>query len=707
MKRSVAAHKLRRVTTAVALALIPVLFVGIFLSVRSEFAEVRELRRTAEQTAQTRDQLARLLVMHVDAETAVRGYVVTGNTSFLAPYAATLERRDESFSVLERESDPKVRTRLPELERLSDAKLANAAVNIEDVRKGRTSQARLRIASGRGKALMDRMRAEIADLDRIETARLKALTAAGSGSRDQIERTVMTLLIGLAVLLALVTLLVNASIRARREALDRAERLGERNNAMFEGAVDGMLLLDETGQIVRMNPSISRMFGYEDEELIGRHNMFLMADEFTDEQSHAWLSSVGAAGTHGAGRRYEFTGCRKDGTTFETEVAISRLSANEGRRYIAVIRDISDRKRAERLKTEFVSTVSHELRTPLTSIGGSLGLLAAGAAGEMTDQARRLVSIAHSNCERLIRLINDILDIEKIESGKMEFDLRKLQVAPLVERTIANLNGFAGQHDVALKATLPPWPQCVSGDADRLEQLLTNLVSNAIKHSPKGGTVEIFADHHRNKVRIEVRDRGMGVPDEFRGRIFGKFAMADASDSRVKGGTGLGLSIAREIARRHGGEVGFEDRDGGGTTFHCDIPAVQTERAHAPPDKSSDLPTLLHIDDDEDCLSVVESAFFGKATVYSVATLFEAMQIIRREDIHAAIIDIGLDGENGMELVPTLREHNPDIPIVLFTALDAGRHVAGVDRALVKSRVPMTELVDTTLELLERRRKAA
>ena len=707
LKRYLYRGRIGRTVMWVLLALIPVVMAMVFLSVREEFAQVRQLRATIEQTVETRDRLSELLVLHVDAETGVRGFVVTRNPVFLEPYEAALARRNAILASLQANADERVGDRLEVLRDLSNAKLANAQRNVADVREGRFDDARDRIAAGRGKAIMDRIRSEIATLEQSEAAKLGALTEAGRGSRESIENKVTGLLAVLSVLLMLVTLLIGYSIRERRKALDRAEQLYDRQKAMFDGAVDGMLLLDREGRIIRMNPSISRMFGYTETELVGRHNLDLMAEEYSLEQSMAWINSVGMADEHGAGRRQEFTGLRADGSQFETEVAISRVSGGEDHRYVAAIRDISERKHAERMKTEFVSTVSHELRTPLTSIGGSLGLLTAGAVGPLNDKAARLVEIAHSNCERLIRLINDILDIEKIESGKMDFDLRRMQVAPLVQRTVSAMRGFAEKHQVTLKVVLPPWPQCIKGDPDRLEQLLTNLVSNAIKHSPAGGEVEIFSGHAKGMVRIEVRDRGAGVPEAFRARIFGKFAMADASDSRVKGGTGLGLSIAREIARRHGGEVGFDDREGGGTAFHVDIPTVAAEAAPSPTPATHHLPTILHIDDDLDCLSVVASALEGKATVLPAQSLAEARSLLAKGGIDAAIVDVGLAEESGIDLIAEVREAANPLPVVLFTAIDEPHRDAGADRVLVKSRASIDDLAGATLDLLNGQKEAA
>ncbi len=698
---------LRRALTILAVGLVPVMLFSVYAAVQAEFRDARLIRDTTARTVATRDQLTELLAMHTDAETAVRGFVITQDERFLESYEIAAARRERLFISLEQSADPEVLARLPVLRELSDAKLANALQNVNSVREGNVAAARSRIVGGHGKRLMDNIRSQIVALVASEDVRLARLVAASEVSRNVLERTITLILICLALLLMAVTLVVNRSLRQRSEALTEARRQDERSRAMFNGAVDGMLQLDGDGNILSMNPSISRMFGYSPEELLGKHNMFLMKDDYSLDESRAWLATVGAAGTHGAGRRQEFTGQRADGTTFETEVAISRVSGGRERLYVAAIRDISGRKRAEQMKSEFVSTVSHELRTPLTSIGGSLGLLGAGAVGPLNDKAKRLVEIAHANCERLVRLINDILDIEKIEAGKMEFDLRRMQVAPLVLRTVDAMRGYADKHQVQVKTILPPWPQYVTGDRDKLEQLLTNLLSNAIKHAPKGSEVEVFSTHEDDSVRIEVRDRGGGIPEEFRGRIFGKFAMADASDSRAKGGTGLGLAIAREIARRHGGEIGYDDREGGGTVFHLEMPQLETDSELGRYAEAKGLPRLLHLDDDHDTLDVVASAFDGQANILSAHTLSEARARLASGKIDGAILDIALAYENGLDLIGELRATAGRMPIVVFTAIDEARDAGEVDRILIKSRSSMTDLVDVTMRLLEKRRKAA
>jgi hypothetical protein len=276
-----------------------------------------------------------------------------------------------------------------------------------------------------------------------------------------------------------------------------------------------------------------------------------------------------------------------------------------------------------------------------------------------------------------------------------------LRVSPLIDRVVASNTHFAADRGVTLDAHHPAWPLVVEGDADRLEQLLTNLVSNAIKHSPSGGMVEIIARQEGTYVRIDVCDRGAGIPEEFRSRIFGKFAMADSSDSRARGGTGLGLSIAQEIAQRHNGRISFSDRQGGGTTFSVDLPMICEMGSEEESALSPGLPAILHLDDDHDCLDIVSSAFAGRADMVSVATLEEARETAASRPFAAAVIDVGVAPHSGLSLVPVLRTMQPSAKLVLFTAADEPYAQGEVDAVLIKSRHPVEDLVATTMRLIE------
>jgi PAS domain S-box-containing protein len=231
-------------------------------------------------------------------------------------------------------------------------------------------------------------------------------------------------------------------------------------------------------------------------------------------------------------------------------------------------------ERLERLKDEFVATVSHELRTPMTSIAGSLALLIGNAAGDLPESAIRMLTIAHNNSQRLVRLISDILDIEKIESGKVEFDLRRVDVRALVEQSMEAMRAYGKGFGVRLVLDGSSADGEVCADPDRLVQVFTNLLSNAVKFSSTGQEVVVAIESLPSSTKVWVRDHGCGIPDAFKPHVFEKFAQADTAEARnTVGSTGLGLSIGQQIVTRLGGEIGFQDAPGGGTEFFVSLPA--------------------------------------------------------------------------------------------------------------------------------------
>lgn len=352
-----------------------------------------------------------------------------------------------------------------------------------------------------------------------------------------------------------------------------------------EACPSGMIMVDHTGKMVMANTQIERQFGYPRQELLGQPVEMLVPASMRTQHVRLRGGFTAAPETRRMGLCRELFGLRKDGTEFPVEVGLNPINTQDGLLVLSVIVDISERKRVDRLKDEFVSTVSHELRTPLTSISGSLGLLIGGSAGKLPDAAQRLLTIAQTNSQRLVRLLNDILDIEKIESGKVAFDLERIAVRPLVEQAIESIRGFA--KDIPIRLEAGPASAEVYADSYRLLQVITNLLSNAIKFSPPNQEVTVSIHTDSEAVRIFVRDHGPGIPDNFKSRIFEKFAQADTSDARQKGGTGLGLSIVKEIVTRLSGDVSFNDAPGGGTIFRLVLPIWKSSPdSEALPDRS-------------------------------------------------------------------------------------------------------------------------
>lgn len=361
----------------------------------------------------------------------------------------------------------------------------------------------------------------------------------------------------------------------RREALAGQKSSEQMIRLILDSAVDGIITIDELGTMLSFNASAERIFGYSADEAIGKNVKMLMPSPYRDLHD-GYLKhflDTGERKIIGGGR--EVLGQRKDGSNFPLDLAVSEMMMDGKKMFTGMVRDITERKAMERMKNEFVSTVSHELRTPLTSIRGSLGIVQAGIVGKLTEKGVHLLDIAVSNCDRLVRLINDMLDIEKMESGKMEFSFINTEVLPLMRRSIEANAAFGQQNNVTIRLIEKAknvWSKC---DSDRLDQVLTNLLSNAIKFSPSGGEVTLSLDFYDERLIVEVCDQGPGVPKDFQPRLFEKFAMADASDTRVTKGTGLGLSICQAIVERHGGSIRYADAPDKGSCFRVKLHAWQ------------------------------------------------------------------------------------------------------------------------------------
>lgn len=461
--------------------------------------------------------------------------------------------------------------------------------------------------------------------------------------------------------LALGAVLMRALSRQRRylEALMSNE---SRLRATFEQAFVGMAQSEADGRLTRVNRTLCEITGYPERELLGRSLRDIV---------HA--DDRGAEGGSVSEVPAEKRLVRKDGSIAWTNIATTPVLDDAGGSdcLVTVVQDITEFKRIDRMKSEFVSIVSHELRTPLTSIRGSLGLVAGGVAGVLPDAAKNLVAIAKNNCERLIRLINDILDTEKIESGKMTLDMRELDLGALVAAAIESNEGFAAQHRVTLRLVAPQESLRVRADADRLTQVLTNLISNAVKFSPAEGQVEIEVARRGERLRVEVRDHGQGIPAEFHDRIFQKFSQADSSDTRQKGGTGLGLNISKAIVERLGGEIGFESAAGAGTTFHFELPGVTTASAAVLPPVGV-RPRILVCEDDVDIARLIgmmlDKAGYDTDLVHTAA---QARRNAAARRYAAITVDLHLPDEHGISLIRTLRRDpgTHDLPVIVISAL--------------------------------------
>ncbi len=451
-----------------------------------------------------------------------------------------------------------------------------------------------------------------------------------------------------------------------------AKRLKEETFRLaVEACPSGLVMVDGAGNIMMANGEIERQFGYSRVELVGQPIDILVPEKMRTQHMgrRANFARKPEARRMGTGR--ELFGRRKDGSEFPVEIGLNPIKTHEGVLVLGVIVDISERKRIERLKDEFVATVSHELRTPLTAISASLGLLVGAVDVKLPEAAKRLVTIAHSNSQRLVRLINDILDIEKIESGNVIFNLQRVEVGTLVAQAIEANRALAAGYGVYLRFDDTSASE-VRADPDRLMQVVANLLSNAIKFSPRDSEVVVAIENSGENVRVTVRDHGPGIPEDFKSRIFNKFAQADGSDARQKGGTGLGLNIVKQIVTQLGGKVDFSDAPGGGAVFYVELPRLHpVDHATAACNESFDGTRILLCEDDADLAAVMRDRFCQEGFATDVVrTTASAIAQATTTAYSAILVDLQLPDGDGISLIQALRAQPQygDTPIVVVSA---------------------------------------
>lgn len=445
----------------------------------------------------------------------------------------------------------------------------------------------------------------------------------------------------------------------------------EKFRLAVEACPNGMVMIDGANNMVMVNTEIEQQFGYMREELIGQTIDMLVPARLRNHEVRYREAFNRRQEARAIGVDRNLFGLRKDGSEFPIEVGLTPIRSANGPLVLGVIVDASERKRIERLKDEFVSTVSHELRTPMTSISGSLGLLIAQWRGTLPEPAERLLVIAHKNSQRLVRLINDILDIEKMESGQVEFRLSKVEVLPLAEQVIDDNRGFAEEYSVRMRLD-PASVNCqVNADPDRLAQVLTNLLSNAIKFSPPNEEVLVAIRKDGETIQISVQDHGCGVPADFRPQLFEKFAQADATNSRQKGGTGLGLSIVKQIVDRLGGRVSVNDAGADGTIFCVELPVwkrVADQDVDCSADKGA-ARVLLCEDDRETAIVMRQSLQRAGFAVDCAFTTAATAALVEQTSYAAFIVDLQFPDGDGIGLILHLRgqQQYRDTPIVVVS----------------------------------------
>ena len=610
--------------------IVPIVLAAILFWLRHEVIESDVLRRQAAASFERQIVQTEVLSLVKDAETAQRGYLVTGDPAFLEPIGPA-SRAIRNRLTSGRTSDESLASDVyhRRVVGLVDAKFAELDRTIMAARAGRVAEARRMVAAGRGSRLMDELREVIGRQVEAEAIVTRDRRAAFMAKREELQAVVLVVVLALSFALLVFLAVLWRSRNQRHDALIEAFESAERNSTILNGTVDAILILNPSGTVEVVNAAATRMLGYSGEDL-DRRDIATIIDIAPGEGSfHKRVGLVDGNLT----RSYlsDRTVLHSDGRLIPVDVAMGVMRVPSGDHLVVSLRDISERKRIERMKDDLMSTVSHELRTPLTSIVGSLGLLKSGAAGPLPLDAARPVNIAENNSRRLIRLINDMLDIDRIESGKLHVARETIDLRSVVDQACVGSEGLARAHGVAIDCDVPDQPVMVSGDGERLLQVVSNLMSNAIRLSPKGAQVDItLAQVDARDVVVCVEDRGPGVPIAFRERIFGRFERADHDAAT---GTGLGLAISREIVARHDGRIWFEDRVGGGTRFCFSLAVMGMATA-----SDADAPRVLVCEADETSASELCAIALGEGCSYDVVADVAQAQAAIANQTYAAVI---------------------------------------------------------------------
>jgi PAS domain S-box-containing protein len=457
--------------------------------------------------------------------------------------------------------------------------------------------------------------------------------------------------------------------------------LRDLSNAL-ESAVEGISQLDLQGRYLMVNPAYARMVGYQPQEMIGMtwpltvhvddHERMKMAYQQMLEQGKIEV---------------EARGVRKDGSLFDKQLVM--VSAYDQQQqftgHYCFMKDISDRREVERLKDEFISIVSHELRTPLTSVSGALDLLASGILRTEPDEAQRMLTIAAKNTDRLVRMINDILDIERIESGKVTMTKQNCEVTELITQAVEELQELADRAGVTL--TVSACQTHLWVDPDRILQVLTNLIGNAIKFSAPGSSIWITTERQRSiiqqgataattqdnvELQFQIRDQGRGIPADKLESIFGRFQQVDASDSRQRGGTGLGLAICRTIIQQHGGRIWADSELGVGSSFFFTLPCLREQDTTPSAVIPTAGPLILMCDDDPDVRAVIQTLLERQGyAVLAVNSGQAAIDVARQHQPAVILLNLMMPEMDGWQTLAILKQtpETQAIPVIILSGL--------------------------------------
>jgi PAS domain S-box-containing protein len=497
--------------------------------------------------------------------------------------------------------------------------------------------------------------------------------------------------------------------RAETEAVNQRLRDSEtRARTILDTTVDGIITIDERGTIESFNPAAVRIFGWAPEDVVGQNVRMLMPEPYHGEHDDYLANYLRTGDRKVIGIGRVVAGRRKDGSTFPMDLAVSELQLGTRRMFTGIVRDISERKRAEeererllaaaedsraraeaanRAKDQFLATVSHELRTPLSPILMWSHMLQAGQLDP--EKARQAVDAIVRNVNTQAQLIDDLLDVSRIVSGKLRMDVRPVELVPPIEAAVESVRPAADGKQVNLHVILDPRAGLVSGDPQRVQQIVWNLLSNAIKFTPKGGHVHVRLERVNSHVELSVADTGQGIDSALLPHLFERFWQAETGTTRQQGGLGLGLAIVRHLTELHGGTVSAESPGvGHGAVFRVVLPLMATTSATTDPGRRHpaasdetrrpelaqlDGVRVLLVDDEVDCNEALQELLAARGAEVRVAgSAAQALEMLDRWRPEVLVSDIGMPGEDGYALIRHVRarrrEDGRDIPGVALTA---------------------------------------